>query len=271
MPKREKSSDLWKARSLAPFLLFFLFYSFSAAQEDQIIMLSTKVGTTLDAEEKEILGLFPRVDGFQSAQFFEIDENKYLAKIIYLDQTRPRVLKRYYSWRQFQRLRYVAGSHPEITDEMRAEHRYKLSYLSVDDMLEQIPRSTYCSILHTSGRRIRGSFVGYQNRIVQVQSPTKRIQFPVREIESISYRPSIYQDDPFKKAVSFAAGVLLGILAAEVWNISSEPSVDGVWQNRFAGMAFGLVTGSWLFRVVNILTSPREFITISAEEMAKLR
>jgi len=249
----------------------FLGCGFIRAQQGEVIMLSRKVGMTIDAEEKEILGFFPDIEGFQSAQFFKIDDNKYAAKIVYLDHTRSRTIKRYYSWKQLQRMKYRAGSHPEITDEMRAEHRYKLSYLRIDEMLEQIPPSTFCTIRHASGRRITGNFIHYQDRTIYFQSPTKRIQFPITEIESITYRPFIDNRNRMKKIASYVIGAVVGLSIGELWNVQSRPAVDMTWHNRFTGVILGLVSGGELFEAVSIVTSPKKFIAFTPEEVAKLK
>ena len=73
----------------------------------------------LDAEENAILGIFPNVKGFESAQFYQLSENRYEVKISYIEQTDSKLTKRIINWKQFQRLRYRAGSNPEITEEMR--------------------------------------------------------------------------------------------------------------------------------------------------------
>lgn len=271
MLRKEKYSSLLKAPSFSLLLLVFCIHSFAPAQEADIIVLSRKVGTTLDAEEKEILGLFPDVAGYQSAQFFKIDDDRYLARIVYLDHTQPRILKRYYSWRQLQKMKYIAGSHPEITEEMRAELRHRLSYLRVDEILGQIPQSTFCTIRHANGRKISGNFVEYRDRTICFQSPTRRIRFPITEIESISYRPIIEAENPLKKGISFAAGALAGVGLAELWNVQSRPSIDGVWQNRFTGLALGLLSGNEVFEAFTILTSPKRFIPLTPEEVEKLK
>ena len=271
MPRKERSSVSLKIRSLAGLLLFFLFSEIIPSQKGEIIPLSRKVGTTVDAEEREILGLFPDIDGFESAQFFMLSDDRYFAKIVYLDHTRPRTMKRHYTWRQLHRLKYRAGSHPEITEEMRAEHRYKLSYLSVHEMLERIPPSTFCTIRHTSGRRITGTFVDYRDRTIYFQSPTRRIQFPVTQIESISYRPFVDDGNVVKKVVSFLLGAGMGYAVGELWNLQSRPAADVAWNNRFTGLILGLVSGGQMFEAVSIITSPKKFIAFTPEEVAKMK
>lgn len=269
--KKVRFLSFLKTHRLLIIVLVFCLFQTVRGQDEEIIVISRKVGTTIDAEENEILGLFPDVKGFESAQFYQVDTDRYYARIVYLDRTRPRTLKRFYSWRQLQRMKYIAGSHPEITDEMRAMHRDRLSYLRVYEELEEIPPLTFCTIRHVSGRKISGTFVNYRDRSILFQSPTRRILFPIDQIKSISYRLPVDDDNPVKKSISFVAGAVVGLGVAEFWNTQSSPSVDETWQNRFTGAAVGLITGNEMFEVATLLTSPKKFIAISDEEVAKFK
>ena len=116
-----------------------------------------------------------------------------------------------------------------------------------------------------------GTFVEYRDRTIQFQSPTRKIQFPITEIESITYRPFIDEGNVKKKAVSFLLGVLVGVGLEELWNIQSRPAVDVMWHNRFTGAVLGLISGIELFEAITVLTSPRKFIAFTPEEVAKLK
>lgn len=261
--------DWWKTAKIGSIVLILMFSGPLTGQNDEIVMLSKKVGTVLDAEEKEILGLFPHVDGFESAQFIDLGGGRYRVKIVMVDHTRSRVLTRTIGWPQFFRMKRVADAHPEITDEMRREHREKLAYLRVRQSVERIPPSTYSTIRHVSGRKIRGTFVSYDKGIISFQAPTRRIRFPLSELESISYRPFIDDGNTVKRALSFALGAVAGLALGELWNQQSRPSTDRVWHNRFSGVILGLVSGSELFEAVTILTSPRKFIAFTQAEVRK--
>ncbi|MBQ84656.1 MAG: hypothetical protein CMG31_07770, partial [Candidatus Marinimicrobia bacterium] len=111
-------------------LTVFLFCQFLlAVQKPEVVVLSIKVGSSIDAAENILMGLFPDIKGFESAQFYKISDNRYMAKIVFMDRSRRRLKKRHYSWKQFQRLKYLAGSHPEITDEQREQQMDYLTYL----------------------------------------------------------------------------------------------------------------------------------------------
>lgn len=263
MPKREKFLHWLKATKIFSLGLFLTIGGIAKAQSPEVIMLSRKVGTVLDAEEKEILGLFPQIDGFESAQFYDLGGGRFRVKIVIVDHTRTRSISRDITWPQFFGMKRIADAHPLITEEMRREHREKLAYLRVEQTVELIPPSTYCSIRHISGRKVTGRFVSYDDGTINFQSPTRRFHFPISELESISYRPFIDDGNPVKKALSFALGGAVGLAFGELWNKQSRPVNDITWNNRFSGIVLGLISGSELFQAVTVLTSPKRFISFT--------
>ena len=66
-------------------LIYFFLSCFLLSQtSNNIIVLSRKVGITIDAAENSILDLFPDIVGFESAQIYKLSENRYMAKIVYI-------------------------------------------------------------------------------------------------------------------------------------------------------------------------------------------
>ena len=269
--RKEKSSISLKTDRIWLALGFLVLLSGLSAQEGEILPLSVKVGMMLDAEENAILGIFPNVKGFESAQFYQLSENRYEVKISYIEQTASKSTKRIINWKQFQRLRYRAGSHPEITEEMREAKRDFFMYLKVHNIMDDIPPSTYCKLKHSNGTTLTGTFVKYKDRVITFQSTTRRIDFPITELESITYRPYLDDGNMTKKVIAFALGALAGVAMEEMWNVQSRPSIDLAWHNRFTGLILGLVAGPELFEAVSVLTSPDRLIRFTPEEVAKIK
>lgn len=242
-----------------------------AGEEPEIVVLSIKVGSSIDAAENALMGLFPDITGFESAQFYKVSEDRYMAKIVYVERTRRRLKRRHYSWKQFQRLKYLAGSHPEISDEQREAQLDFLTYLQTHNIMEDIPTNTFCTLKHASGKRLTGTFIGYEGRNITFQSLTKRLTFPIEELESITYRPFVDDGQRWKKTLAFALGSVTGLAVAEVWNIQQGPRIDLTWHNRFMGIGVGLLAGMEMFEAVSVLTSPSEFIAFTPEEVAKIK
>lgn len=244
--------------------------SLAAQEESDIVVLSIKVGSTIDAAENALMELFPDVQGFESAQFYKLSENRYLAKIVYVDGTRRKLKKRRYSWKQFQGLKYRAGSHPAITEEQREQQLDYLTYLRTHNIMEDIPPSTFCTIKHESGQRFTGTFVKYEDREITFQSLTKRLKFPIKELVSITYRPFVDDGKLWKKWAAFGIGALIGTSVAEIWNIQKSQRIDIIWYNRFLGMGLGFLLGSEMFEAVSAITSPVKVIALTSEELAKI-
>ena len=256
-------------KTILTVLLFFQFLL--AVQEPEVVVLSIKVGSSIDAAENILMGLFPDIKGFESAQFYKISDNRYMAKIVFMDRSRRRLKKRHYSWKQFQRLKYLAGSHPEITDEQREQQMDYLTYLRAHNILDDIPPNTFCTLKNARGHRFKGTFIGYDERTVTFQSLTQRLRFPIEDLELIAYRPFIDDGQPWKKFLAFAMGALGGVALAEVWNEQKSPRIDAVWHNRFTGMGVGLLLGMEMFEAVSVLTSPTRYIALTQEELAKMK
>jgi len=55
-------------------------------EKGKIIIISERVGEEIDREERDKFRLFQRINGFQSAVFIKLPDNRYLLKIAYLDE-----------------------------------------------------------------------------------------------------------------------------------------------------------------------------------------
>tara|TARA_B100001971_G_scaffold40859_1_gene35899 strand:- start:1263 stop:1712 length:450 start_codon:yes stop_codon:yes gene_type:complete len=146
-----------------------------------------------------------------------------------------------------------------------------LTYLRAHNILDDIPPNTFCTLKNARGHRFKGTYIGYDERTVTLQSLTQRIRFPIEDLESIAYRPFIDDGQPWKKFLAFAMGSLSGVALAEVWNEQQSPRIDTVWHNRFTGMGVGLLFGMEMFEAVSVLTSPTRYIALTQEELAKMK
>jgi len=63
-------------RNFTFFLFCFLILAVLSAQTPDIIPLSKKVGLTVDAEENVFFRIFPDIEGFYSAQFYDVGNIK---------------------------------------------------------------------------------------------------------------------------------------------------------------------------------------------------
>jgi len=88
-----KSSILLKT---AKFILTAFFGAIIFGQKGEIIPLSQKVGLTLDAEENLFYNVYSDIDGFESAQFYEVSIKTVITKITYVQYAQQKTSKRKY-------------------------------------------------------------------------------------------------------------------------------------------------------------------------------
>ena len=91
-----------------------------SAQTPDIIPLSKKVGLTVDAEENVFFRIFPDIDGFYSAQFYDAGKNKIVIQIVFIDFSQRSVRRRSLTVNEFIELQHHVDVQPPITDRDRA-------------------------------------------------------------------------------------------------------------------------------------------------------
>lgn len=240
------------------------------AQEGEIVPLSTRVGYSVDAEEREFYHLFPEITGFESAQFYEISPNRIEARIVYLRYSRPKLSRKAFNLREFTRLQNVVNRQPPITEQDRTALRENLTFLRTDATLAAIPAGQYVIIKHRDGPRVKGTLVEYGEKRVRVQTPLKMQEIPLWELARISYRPEIV-DRPGLKLALFGISALAGLALAEGWNLQTRPRLEMVWHYRFLGTVLGLLAGVEAYETMTVLSSPRTHLALTAEERNKLQ
>ncbi len=255
---------------IAKFLIPAIFCSIISGQDGEIIPLSQKVGLTLDAEENLFYNVISDIDGFESAQFYEMSTHTVIARISYVQYSQQKISKRKYKMMEFLRMKEAVDVQPEITAEDRKLLYENLTYLQTDDILSEIQEDQYVTIHHRSGRRIRGTLKLYGEKMLTIQTPISLEQIPIWDMESISYREGIKNRSGWKLPL-YAFSALAGLILAESWNEQTRPYIDSVWHYRFLGSMAGLLAGSEAFQTFNVLTSPKTFFALTPEEMDRLK
>ena len=171
-----------------PFLFFFI--AFINAQTPDIIPLSKKVGLTVDAEENIFYRIFNDIDGFFSAQFYEVGNNKIVVQIVFVDFSQKSVRRRTMKMKEFIDLQHHVDAQPFITDIDREAISKNLTYLTTIDIIESIPHDQFIVIKHRSGKKIRGSVLGIEDRLISIQTPISVETIPCLLYTSPSPRDS---------------------------------------------------------------------------------
>ena len=244
--------------------------SILSAQTPDIIPLSKKVGLTVDAEENVFFRIFPDIDGFYSAQFYEAGKNKIIIQIVFIDFSQRSVRRRSLTMREFIELQHHVDVQPPITDRDREGIRKNLTYLTTVNILESIPPDQFIIIKHRTGKKIRGALIGLEKRQLSIQTPISVETIPIWDMASITYRKKI-RELPKLKGFLYALSALGGVILAEVWNEQTRPRIDQIWHFRFIGTVLGILTGAETYQAVNIISSPKTFFALTPEEMDKLK
>ena len=251
-----------------PFLFFFI--AFINAQTPDIIPLSKKVGLTVDAEENIFYRIFNDIDGFFSAQFYEVGNNKIVVQIVFVDFSQKSVRRRTMKMKEFIDLQHHVDTQPFITDIDRKAISKNLTYLTTIDIIESIPHDQFIVIEHRSGKKIRGSVLGIEDRLISIQTPISVETIPIWDMASLTYRKKI-REIPKIKGFLYAVSALGGVILAEIWNEQTRPRIDLIWHFRFIGTVLGTLFGAETYQAVNIISSPTTFFALTPEEMDKLK
>jgi len=252
------------------YLLLFVFIAFINAQTPDIIPLSKKVGLTVDAEENVFYRIFNDIDGFFSAQFYEVGNEKIVVQIVFVDFSQKSVRRRSMSLQEFIDLKHHIDAQPFITENDRKAIRENLTYLTTISIIESIPQDQFIVIEHRTGKKVRGSVLGVEDRLISIQTPISVETIPIWDMASLTYRKEI-RELPKIKGFLYAVSALGGVILAEVWNEQTRPRIDLIWHFRFIGTVLGTLFGAETYQAVNIISSPKTFFALTPEEMDKLK
>jgi len=244
-------------------------FGWLVAQSPEVVPLSAKVGTTVDAEENIIFRIFPDVIGFESAQIFALPDNTYEVKIAYLKYGRKKIKTLNYTFDQFITLKHMIDRKPAITLKDRQEIYKNLTYLRTSEILEKIPTGQFVVVKHVNGKKIRGILLPFVDNRLQIQTPVQVVDIPYYEVGGISYHKSFKTRLKWRKWI-YAAGAMLGIGMAEIWNGHTKPVIEMTWHYRFMGLLLGLLGGQEMYEAVNIISSPKSHFTLSPEETLEI-
>ncbi len=231
-------------------------------QNGNIVPLSQKVGTTIDAEENLIYGIFTEIRGFESAQVFEISENEYQVRYVIIEQGRRVTREKSLTWNEFFQLKQAIDKQPVISAADRAAVYQDLNYLRTTDIVESIPTGQFVKIKHVNGRTIRGILLPFEDNLLRIQTPIQVLSFPYHEVQEIAYRKEIKERPSWRKWI-FASAAAGGLMMAEIWNTQVAPQNDLGWHYRFLGTILGLIGGQEIIEAVDIIFSPQEKFEIA--------
>ena len=253
-------------------LLLFLFIGSILAQ-DEVVMLSHKVGTEIDVHENLFYRIFPKERQFINAQIIQLSKNKFEIRIINsIKDGKVKENKRYINLKEFATLQNHVNGQPIFTEEKKIAMYEGMDYLKGEKIINDIPKPQYVKIQYTGNRKLKGTLTKVEDKILFIQTPTTLETVDLSEIEEISYRMMI-EDFTYLKPYLFGISGLIGLGMAQIYNsqrstIYNEYGIARTDLNRYTqlyGIVIGLIFSSELFDAVSTFLTPSETFILSKE------
>jgi len=245
--------------------LFFFVFLCQLKSQDEIAILSPRVGTLVDIHENRFYGIFPKVRNFISAQIYLKTSNDYKVRIVVDKKGKQKTYEKNMSLKQFTRFQNNINKQPEFTKYAREIMYAGMDFLRASDILNEIRKPQYVKIIHTDSERLNGTLVGFKNNLVSVQTPRTIEKIDLNDIERISYR--LYSNEflGLKPYIYGFSGVF-GLQMATLYNSQRSPRIDESWYYRFYGIVVGLIFSSELHEAISTVLTPSETFILSQDE-----
>ena len=233
--------------------------------EDEIIILSSRVGTIIDIHENRFYRIFPKVRNFISAQIYSSNNNKYKVRIVVNRKGNLNTYEKSMSLRQFARFQNKVNRQPEFTAEAREIMYAGMDFLRASEILSDIKKPQFVKIHYNENMRLKGTLVDFENNLVIVQSPRYLEKIDLNDIDRISYR--LYDNEFLGlKSYIYVLSGALGLNVATIYNSQRSPRLDESWYYKFYGIVVGLIFSSELYEALTTVLTPSETFILSQDE-----
>ncbi len=250
------------------------------AAQTEIMILSQKVGTEIDMHENRFYRIFPKEKGFINAQIIRINKENFRVVIIKKVRGKERLVKRYISLDDYEKLQHHVDAQPELTEEARIEMYEGMDFLRAEKIVNEIPKPQYVILKHSGqkkwGGRLKGSLFYVDENILHIQTPTTIEKVHLSDLDQLFYRPEI-GDYEYLRPYLYGITGLTGLALAQIYNsqratLYNEYGIPRNDLNRYTqlfGIVIGLIFSSELFDAVSTLLTPSETIILSEAEYEK--
>ena len=246
------------------------------AAQTEIMILSQKVGTEIDMHENRFYRIFPKEKGFINAQIIRINKENFRVVIIKKVRGKERLVKRYISLDDYEKLQLHVDAQPELTEEARIEMYEGMDFLRAEKIVNEIPKPQYVVLKHSGQKKLKGSLFYVDENILHIQTPTTIEKVHLSDLDQLSYRPEIGEYEylrPYLYGITGLAGLALAQIynsqRATLYNEYGIPRKDLNRYTQLFGIVIGLIFSSELFDAVSTLLTPSETIILSEAEYEK--
>ena len=241
-----------------------LILSMLSAQEE-VVILSSKVGTIIDIHENRFYRIFPKVRNFVSAQVYSTSYTGYKVRIVVNRNGKEKTYEKKMSLNQFTKFQNKINIQPKFTKEARAIMYAGMDYLRAADILNDIKKPQYVKIIHNKNMRLNGTLLSFENSLISVQTPRETEKVNLKDVDRISYR--LYSNEFLQlKSYIYVLSGAMGLHIASIYNNQRNPRLDESWYYRFYGIVLGLLFSTELYEALATILTPSETFILSQEE-----
>ncbi len=250
------------------FFLLTLFGLGLVSAQEEVVILSPRVGTLIDIHENRFYRIFPKVRNFISAQVYSTNYTAYKVRIVANRKGKEKAYEKKMSLNQFTRFQNKINRQPEFTKEARAIMYAGMDFLRASEILNDLKKPQYVKIIYNKDMRLNGTIVSFENSLISVQTSRAIEQVRLVDVERISYR--LYTNEFLRlKSYIYVLSGAMGSNVASIYNSQRSPRLDESWYYKFYGIVMGLLFSSELHEALATLLTSSETFILSQEEYEK--
>ena len=248
-------------------LIFYVLQSFLFSQ-DEIVVLSPRVGTIIDIHENRFYSIFPKVRNYFSAQIYTTSDLKYKVRFVVNRKGKRKTYEKKMSLKQFTRFQNNVNAQPEFTEKAREVMYSGMDFLRAAEIIDNLPKPQYVTVIHNDNKRLKGTLLSFENNIINVQTARTVEKINLDYVELLSYRLSNNEFLGLKPYIYALSGAM-GLKMATLYNSQRNPRLDESWYYRFYGITVGLIFSSELYEGLSTILTPTETFILSQEKYGK--
>lgn len=255
------------------FILICNFFLSGLSAQEEVAILSHRVGTIIDRDENYYYDIFPKENHFINAQVYQVNDNRYKIKISKSIDGEIKMVYRYISLKRFAVLQNKINGKPEMTAAGLKEMYAGLDFLRAEKILNEIPKPQYVNVQHSGNKKLKGTLIHFDKNILHIQTPTTLEKIRLKRVDALSYRKTLNDFEFLRLPVFIFTGVT-GFGLAQLFNnnrsiIYNENGIPRKDLNRYSqisGIVIGLIFSSEIFDAVSTLLTPKETLILSKSE-----
>ena len=246
-------------------IIFLLIFVSKSISQNEVVILSPRVGTIIDVHENIFYRVFPKVRNFISAQIYFSSDVRYKVRFVVNRKGKRKIFEKKMSLRQFTRFQNKVNAQPEFTEKAREIMYAGMDFLRAAEIIKDLPKPQYVKVVHSNNKRLRGTLISFENNTISIQTPRTVENINLDYVELISYRLS---DNEFLglKPYIYALSGTIGLSMAKLYNSQRSPRLDESWYYRFYGITAGLIFSGELYEALSTVLTPTETFILSQEE-----